>query len=67
MYCNAQDEDIVEDTSLREAGEKAGLEQGELDDLLQLVQTSEIKDKLKKRTQEALDLGVSLQCSFSSC
>lgn len=42
-----------------EAGLKAGLSQGQLDSMLELIKTTEIKEKLKQRTQEALDLGVS--------
>ena len=41
------------------AGLKAGLSQSQLDTLLELIKTEEVKEKLKQRTQEALDLGVS--------
>lgn len=40
------------------AGAKAGLSQSQLDTMLQQITTEEIKEKLKQRTQEALDLGV---------
>lgn len=53
-----QDEDITEDGSLREAGKKAGLSEEEIDKLLEMIQTEEVKEKLKQRTQETLDLGV---------
>lgn len=42
-----------------EAGLKAGLSQADLDKMLEMTKSSEIKEKLKQRTQEALDLGVS--------
>ncbi len=54
-----QDEDITEEASLRAAGLKAGLSQSQLDTMLQMIKTDEIKEKLELRTQEALDLGVS--------
>ncbi len=44
--------------SLREAGEKAGINGVVLDKMEALIQTDAVKEKLKQRTQEALDLGV---------
>ncbi len=57
--CFFQDKDITEMSSLREAGEKAGISGGVLDKMETLIQTDTVKEKLKQRTQEALDLGVS--------
>ena len=37
---------------------KAGFSQSQLDSMLELTQTDKIKEMLKQRTQEALDLGV---------
>lgn len=41
-----------------EAGLKAGLSQADLDKMLEMMGTGEVEEKLKKSTQEALDLGV---------
>ena len=54
-----QDEDITENASLREAGQKAGVSEADLDKMLAMAETPEVKERLKQRTQEAVDLGVS--------
>ncbi|MFT7815936.1 glutathione S-transferase kappa 1 [Arapaima gigas] len=53
----SRDEDVTLPTSLSEAGVKAGLSAGEVEELLRLTTSQKIKDKLKSTTQEALDLG----------
>jgi 2-hydroxychromene-2-carboxylate isomerase len=54
-----QDEDITEDPGLCAAGVEAGFSHSQLEDMLELIKTDRVKEKLKQRTQEALDLGVS--------
>ncbi|GAA6070096.1 glutathione S-transferase kappa 1 [Tachysurus ichikawai] len=49
------DQDICEPVSLSEAGLKAGLSSGEVEELLRLAKSQPIKDKLKQTTQEALE------------
>ncbi|KAI1885813.1 hypothetical protein AGOR_G00207650 [Albula goreensis] len=53
----SRDEDITLPASLSEAGLKAGLPASEVEELLKLASSQEIKDKLKRTTQEALDHG----------
>jgi len=56
---HSQDEDITDMESLRRAGVKAAIDDSVLDKMASLMKTEEVKAKLKQRTQEALDLGVS--------
>uniref|UniRef100_A0A8C8BTF5 Glutathione S-transferase kappa n=1 Tax=Oncorhynchus tshawytscha TaxID=74940 RepID=A0A8C8BTF5_ONCTS len=51
----SQDKDITQPASLSEAAMKAGLSASEVEELLKLSTSKEIKDKLKRSTQEALD------------
>ncbi len=52
-------------SSLRKAGEKAGISGDILDKMEAMIQTDEIKERLEQRVQEALDLGVRFtDCSF---
>ncbi|XP_064803823.1 glutathione S-transferase kappa 1-like isoform X3 [Oncorhynchus masou masou] len=51
----SQDKDITQPASLSEAAMKAGLSACEVEELLKLSTSKEIKDKLKRSTQEALD------------
>ena len=53
-----QDEDITTEESFREACIKAGLSLEQADELIGKISGEEIKEELKKTTQEALDLGV---------
>ncbi|KAE8288939.1 Glutathione S-transferase kappa 1 [Larimichthys crocea] len=53
----SDDKDITEPGSLSEAAMKAGLSDSEIKEALKLSTTKEIKDKLKRVTQEALDHG----------
>uniref|UniRef100_A0A667Y405 Glutathione S-transferase kappa n=2 Tax=Myripristis murdjan TaxID=586833 RepID=A0A667Y405_9TELE len=53
----SQDKDITESASLSEAAVKAGLPASEIEELLKLSTSKQIKDKLKSTTQEALDHG----------
>ena len=53
-----QDEDITSEDSLSEACIKAGLTQEQADELIEKTSLEQIKEELKKSTQEALDLGV---------
>lgn len=53
----SEDKDITEPASLSEAAMKAGLSDSEIKDVLKLSSSKEIKDKLKRDTQEALDHG----------
>uniref|UniRef100_A0A671MG36 Glutathione S-transferase kappa n=1 Tax=Sinocyclocheilus anshuiensis TaxID=1608454 RepID=A0A671MG36_9TELE len=48
-------QDITQPASLIEAGLKAGLSANEVEEILILSQSQQIKDKLKSVTQEALD------------
>ena len=54
-----QDEDIVSEESLKEVCEKVELSQELTDKLIGQIGTAEVKEELKRTTQEALDLGVS--------
>jgi len=54
-----QDEDIVSEESLKEVCKKVELSQELTDKLISQIGTPEIKEELKRTTQEALDLGVS--------
>lgn len=53
----SQDQDITEAQSLQEAGIQAGLSEASIKDLLESSSSKEIKDKLKRSTEEALDYG----------
>lgn len=53
----SEDKDITEPGSLSEAALKAGLPDDEIKKLLKLATSAEIKEKLKRSTQEALDYG----------
>ena len=53
-----QDRDIVAEESLREACRAAGLGQEEGDNLVSRITELEVKEELRRATQEALDLGV---------
>ncbi|XP_057689316.1 glutathione S-transferase kappa 1 [Corythoichthys intestinalis] len=53
----SEDKDITEPASLAEAAQKAGLKGSEIEELQKMCTTQEIKDKLKKSTQDALDYG----------
>ena len=53
-----QDEDITTEDSLSEACIKTGLSQEQADELIGMISQEQIKEELKKSTQEALDLGV---------
>ncbi|XP_076010965.1 glutathione S-transferase kappa 1-like [Genypterus blacodes] len=53
----SEDKDITEPASLSEAAMKAGLHAKEIEELLKLSTSKDIKDKLKRTTQEALDHG----------
>ena len=53
-----QDEDITTEESFHEACIKAGLSLEQADELIEKISGEEIKEELKKTTQEALDLGV---------
>ncbi len=46
---------------MREACIKTGLSREQADELIAKISQQQIKDELRKSTQEALDLGVSLQ------
>uniref|UniRef100_A0A673LZF1 Glutathione S-transferase kappa n=1 Tax=Sinocyclocheilus rhinocerous TaxID=307959 RepID=A0A673LZF1_9TELE len=62
-------QDITQPASLIEAGLKAGLSANEVEEILILSQSQQIKDKLMSVTQEALDYRVSafyLQVFFGS-
>ena len=63
MFClltlfSAQNEDITTEDSLKEACIRAGLSLEQADELVAKISLQEIKDELKRSTQEALDLGV---------
>ncbi|KAM4601338.1 glutathione S-transferase kappa 1-like [Polymixia lowei] len=53
----SEDKDITQPASLSEAAMKAGLSASEIEELLNLSTSKQIKDKLKSTTQEALDHG----------
>uniref|UniRef100_A0A3Q1JLL5 Glutathione S-transferase kappa n=2 Tax=Anabas testudineus TaxID=64144 RepID=A0A3Q1JLL5_ANATE len=53
----SEDKDITQPASLSEAAMEVGLSDSDIKELLELSNTHEIKDKLKKTTQEALDYG----------
>ncbi|KAM3873643.1 glutathione S-transferase kappa 1-like [Diretmus argenteus] len=53
----SEDKDITEPASLSEAAMTAGLSASEIEELLTLSTSKQIKDKLKSTTQEALDHG----------
>lgn len=53
----SEDKDISEPASLWEAGRKAGLSDSDIEEALELSTSKEIKDKLKRTTQYALDNG----------
>lgn len=53
----SRDEDITRLESLQEACLAAGLKQQFIDDLIGQIELQEVKDELKRTTQEALDLG----------
>ncbi|XP_056142768.1 glutathione S-transferase kappa 1-like [Lampris incognitus] len=55
IWC--EDKDITKPASLSEAAMAAGLLASEVEELLKLSTTKQIKDKLKSTTQEALDHG----------
>ncbi|XP_068179600.1 glutathione S-transferase kappa 1 [Antennarius striatus] len=53
----SEDKDITEPASLAEAAMKAGLSDSETKEVLELSTSKQVKDKLKKTTQDALDYG----------
>lgn len=53
----SQDKDITLPESLAEAGMKAGLSASEVEETLKLSQSKQIKDNLKKSTEQALSYG----------
>ncbi|KAL0985128.1 hypothetical protein UPYG_G00153240 [Umbra pygmaea] len=53
----SQDKDITQPASLSEAAMKAGLSGSEVEEILKLSTSKQVKDKLKISTQEALDYG----------
>uniref|UniRef100_A0AAY4AUT8 Glutathione S-transferase kappa n=2 Tax=Denticeps clupeoides TaxID=299321 RepID=A0AAY4AUT8_9TELE len=52
-----RDEDITQPASLSEAALKAGISRQEVEELLQIITSQPIKDKLKSTTQEAMNHG----------
>ena len=63
MVCygdGVQDEDIAAEESLREVCTRAGISERQTDDLIGQIRTPAVKEELKRSTQEALDLGVSV-------
>lgn len=52
-----EDKDITQPASLSEAAMKAGLSANEIEELLKLSTSKQIKDKLKSTTEEALEHG----------
>lgn len=53
----SEDKDITEPASLSEAAKKAGLSENEIKEVLSMYTSKEIKDKLKKSSEEALNYG----------
>ncbi|KAJ0066362.1 hypothetical protein NL108_011128, partial [Boleophthalmus pectinirostris] len=53
----SEDKDITKPESLAEAGVKAGLSHKDIEEILAMITTVKIKDKLKNATQEALEHG----------
>ncbi|MED6257803.1 hypothetical protein ATANTOWER_031692 [Ataeniobius toweri] len=53
----SEDKDITQPESLSEAAKKAGLTDSEIEEVLKLCISQEVKDKLKHTTQEALNYG----------
>ncbi|XP_072250149.1 glutathione S-transferase kappa 1 [Leuresthes tenuis] len=53
----SEDKDITESASLTEAAKKAGLSDREIEEVLKLSTSQEIKNKLKNATQDALNYG----------
>ncbi|XP_054903699.1 glutathione S-transferase kappa 1 [Poeciliopsis prolifica] len=53
----SEDKDITKPESFSEAAKKAGLSDSETEKALKLYTTQEIKDKLKRSTEEALNFG----------
>ncbi|KAM4580668.1 glutathione S-transferase kappa 1-like [Odontesthes bonariensis] len=53
----SEDKDITQSASLTEAAKKAGLSDREIEEVLKLSTSQEIKDKLKNATQDALNYG----------
>uniref|UniRef100_A0A3Q2ZYW5 Glutathione S-transferase kappa n=1 Tax=Kryptolebias marmoratus TaxID=37003 RepID=A0A3Q2ZYW5_KRYMA len=53
----SEDKDITEPASLSEAAKRAGLTDGEIQEVLKLSTSQEIKDKLKNTTEAALKYG----------
>lgn len=53
----SEDKDITQPASLSEAAMKAGLSDSKIKEMLELSTSKEIKDKLKRTTQVALDHG----------
>ncbi|XP_066539275.1 glutathione S-transferase kappa 1 [Hoplias malabaricus] len=51
----SNDQDITLPASFLEAGLKAGLSAGEIEELLKLAKSQQVKDKLKRTTEEALE------------
>jgi glutathione S-transferase kappa 1 len=51
------DQDITEERSLREACKASGIDQEMTDNLIGQIGQPEVKEELKRSTQEALDLG----------
>ncbi|XP_046884824.1 glutathione S-transferase kappa 1-like [Hypomesus transpacificus] len=55
IWC--EDKDITLPASLSEAATKAGISASEIEELLKLSQSQQIKDKLKSSTEDALEYG----------
>uniref|UniRef100_A0A3B4A9M6 Glutathione S-transferase kappa n=1 Tax=Periophthalmus magnuspinnatus TaxID=409849 RepID=A0A3B4A9M6_9GOBI len=53
----SEDKDITKPESLAEAAVKAGLSDKDIEEVMAMVTTNKIKDKLKNTTQEALENG----------
>ena len=56
----AKGEDIVENDSLQKAAKKAKMPDSCIEKCLQLMDSAEIKDSLKKTTGEAIEFGVKI-------
>ncbi len=58
MYHMNQEEDIVEDENLFKAAKCAKMNDAEIEKCLQLIEDPEVKETLKKTTEEAVEQGV---------
>ncbi|MEE6520103.1 hypothetical protein FKM82_017889 [Ascaphus truei] len=55
----SEDKDITEPDSLLEAARKAGMALDQVEKLLGMISSPEVKSKLRETTEEALEYGVS--------